>query len=274
MGQDMGKYRNIFCFFVAFCFLGCFFEQNHRTCQQFKSHTSLQTSGQELKTMELIFIARTRDSMMLCASLDKRGGGPYTKQVTEILKGLQNNNLTNTKCTIQSDNKMSFHYVIDSGVCFITLTQSGFPKRLVFGFLEDLRVSFRGFVESKGNGNTTFENEIAKASHAYAYITFDQTIQKKRREYSNPDSSDNMRRLKEELTDITNIMSQNIDDILKRGENLEDLGTRSRTLKNSSKVFEKNAKWLRMCKEIQQYAIVGCVLLFILIILYWRLIGF
>ena len=69
-------------------------------------------------------------------------------------------------------------------------------------------------------------------------------------------------------------MSQNIDDILKRGENLEDLGTRSRTLKNSSKVFEKNAKWLRMCKEIQQYAIVGCVLLFILIILYWRLIGF
>jgi vesicle transport protein SEC22 len=230
--------------------------------------------------MELIFIARTRDSMMLCASLDKRGGGPYTRQVTEILRGLQNNNQSGhggppQKCTIQSDNNMSFHYVIDSGVCFITLTQSKFPKRLVFGFLEDLRVSFRGFVESKANGSgASFTNEIASASHAYAYITFDQTIQKKRREYSNPDSSDNMRRLKEELTDITNIMSSNIDDILKRGENLEDLGQRSRTLKNSSKVFEKNAKWLRMCKEIQQYAIVGCVALFVLLVLYWRLIGF
>jgi len=94
--------------------------------------------------MELIFIARTRDSMMLCASLDKRGGGPYTRQVTEILRGLQNNNQSGhggppQKCTIQSDNNMSFHYVIDSGVCFITLTQSKFPKRLVFGFLEDLR---------------------------------------------------------------------------------------------------------------------------------------
>jgi hypothetical protein len=64
--------------------------------------------------------------------------------------------------------------------------------------------------------------------------------------------------LKEELTDITNSMSQNIDDILKRGENLEDLGQRSRTLKNSSKVFEKQAKWLRMCKVRRR--VVWCVL--------------
>jgi vesicle transport protein SEC22 len=228
--------------------------------------------------MELIFIARTRDSMMLCASLDKRGGGPYTRQVTEILRELQNNHHMQggrpTKCCIKSDNDMSFSYVIDEGVCYITLTNSKFPKRLIFGFLEDLRVSFRGFVESKANPPSTFSNEIQNVSHAYAFITFDQTIQKKKREYSNQDSSDNMRRLKSELTDITNIMSQNIDDILKRGENLEDLGHRSRTLKNSSKVFEKQAKWLRMCKEIQQYAIVGCVLLFIVIVLYWRLVGF
>ena len=227
--------------------------------------------------MELIFIARTRDSMMLCASLDKRGGGPYTRQVTEILRGLQTNNNGGgpTKCTIQSSNEMSFHYVLDGGVCFITLTNSKFPKRLVFGFLEDLRVSFRGFVEAKAETQgATFDREIQNVTATYAFITFDQTIQKKKREYSNPDSSDNMRRLKSELTDITNIMSQNIDDILKRGENLEDLGQRSRTLKNSSKVFEKQAKWLRMCKEIQQYAIVGGVVLFICIVLYWRLIGF
>jgi len=215
--------------------------------------------------MELIFIARTRDSMMLCASLDKRGGGPYTRQVTEILKGLQNNQNHNgsmgqaTKCSIQSSDGMSFHYILDSGVCFITLTNSKFPKRLVFGFLEELRVTFHGFVTSKATTHgSNFSNEIQNVTHAYAYITFDQTIQKKKREYSNPDSSDNMRRLKEELTDITNIMSQNIDDILKRGENLEDLGQRSRTLKNSSKVFEKQAKWLRMCKVRRR--VVWCVL--------------
>ena len=237
------------------------------------SHSLTRSS---LFSPQLVFIARCRDSMMLCASLDKRGGGPYTRQVTNILNGLQNN-ATNqpSKCSIQSSENMSFHYVIDSGVCFITLTQSNFPKRLIFGFLEDLRASFRGFVESKATTpGATFSNEIAKVSHAYAFITFDQTIQKKRRDYGNPESSDNMRRLKEELTDITNIMSQNIDDILKRGENLQDLGERSRTLKNSSKVFEKQAKWLRMCKEIQQYAIVGCVLFFVLGLLYWRLIGF
>ena len=65
--------------------------------------------------------------------------------------------------------------------------------------------------------------------------------------------------------------SSNIDDILKRGENLEDLGQRSRTLKNSSKVFAKQARWMRVCKEMQQYALVGAVLLVILFVLWWKL---
>ena len=166
---------------------------------------------------------------------------------------------------------MSFHYVIDEGVCFLTLSQSSYNKRLVFGFLEELRCSFKAFVETESGPGQTYSDAIASASHPYAFIKFDQTIQRKRRDFSNPGTSDNMRRLKEELTDITNIMSQNIDDILKRGENLDDLGQRSQTLKSSSKVFAKQAKWMRVCKEVQQYAVLGVVLFVIIFVLWWKL---
>ena len=221
----------------------------------------------------LTFIARARDGMMLCASLDRRGGGPYTQQVNEILQDLRRKGLAGrpAKCSIATDDHMSFHYVIDAGVCFLTLSQTTFNKRLVFGFLEELRCSFKAFVEAESGQGRGYEGEVAAASHPYAFIKFDQTIQRKRREYSNPGTSDNMRRLKEELTDITNIMSQNIDDILQRGENLEDLGQRSRNLKNSSKIFEKQARWLRVCKELQQYALLGVVVLVVLLVLYWKL---
>lgn len=210
---------------------------------------------------------------MLCASLDRRGGGPYTQQVNDILMDIRRKGTHNlsAKCTIATGGDMSFHYVIDEGVCFLTLSQTSFNKRLVYGFLEELRCSFKAFVETESGPGQSYASVIASASHPYAFIKFDQTIQRKRREYSNPGTSDNMRRLKEELTDITNIMSSNIDDILKRGENLEDLGQRSRTLKNSSKVFAKQARWMRVCKEMQQYALVGMVLLVIMFVLWWKL---
>jgi vesicle transport protein SEC22 len=223
--------------------------------------------------VSLTFLARAQDGMMLCASLDRRGGGPYTQQVNDILLDIRRkgSHHVSAKCTVATGGNMSFHYVIDEGVCFLTLSQSSFSKRLVYGFLEELRCSFKAFVETESGPGQTYANVIAAASHPYAFIKFDQTIQRKRREYSNPGSSDNMRRLKEELTDITNIMSSNIDDILKRGENLDDLGQRSRTLKNSSKVFAKQARWMRVCKEMQQYALVGAVLLVIMFVLWWKL---
>ena len=222
--------------------------------------------------VSLTFLARARDGMMLCASLDRRGGGPYTQQVNDILMDIRRKGSHNlsAKCTVATGGNMSFHYVIDEGVCFLTLSQSSFNKRLVFGFLEELRCSFKAFVETESGAGKTYANMIASVSHPYAFIKFDQTIQRKRREYSNPGTSENMRRLKEELTDITNIMSSNIDDILRRGESLEDLGQRSQTLKNSSKVFAKQAQWMRVCKEIQQYALVGVVVFVILFVVWWK----
>jgi hypothetical protein len=49
----------------------------------------------------------------------------------------------------------------------------------------------------------------------------DKFIQKKRKEYTDPNSSQNMSRLNEDLADIHNIMRQNIQEVLNRGERVE-----------------------------------------------------
>ena len=49
----------------------------------------------------------------------------------------------------------------------------------------------------------------------------DKTIQRKHREYSDPNSSTNMRKMQDDLQDVQSIMRKNINDILDRGGKLD-----------------------------------------------------
>ena len=49
----------------------------------------------------------------------------------------------------------------------------------------------------------------------------DNFIQRKRKEYANPASKENMSKLNSDLTDIHNVMRQNIQEVLSRGERIE-----------------------------------------------------
>lgn len=48
----------------------------------------------------------------------------------------------------------------------------------------------------------------------------DRTIQKKKQEFKDPQSGRALQKLNESLSEVTNIMRQNVEDILQRGEDL------------------------------------------------------
>lgn len=55
----------------------------------------------------------------------------------------------------------------------------------------------------------------------YDTLPADKFIQKKRKEYTDPNSSQNMSRLNDDLADVHNIMRKNIQEVLNRGERVE-----------------------------------------------------
>ena len=70
-----------------------------------------------------------------------------------------------------------------------------------------------------------------------------------------------------ELADITNIMRMNIEEVLSRGERLEDVGRSSRSLLKRSKEFEKKATLLNYWKLMQKYmAGIACFLIVFLVL--------
>uniref|UniRef100_M4BEI4 Longin domain-containing protein n=1 Tax=Hyaloperonospora arabidopsidis (strain Emoy2) TaxID=559515 RepID=M4BEI4_HYAAE len=216
----------------------------------------------------MTFVARVSDGMLLVASMESIGDtngnlDTYKQQAKQILKKLDQR--SPTKCSIESGT-YTFHYLMQEGVCYLTLADRGFPKRLAFLYLEEVHV---GFVEElERDSGSNWRDVITTAARPYAFIKFDKFIQKKRKEYADPNSSQNMHRLNDDLADIHNIMRKNIQEVLNRGERVEHVSRISSNLADRSKDLKWGAKKLRMQAIYRQYGPIVAVVLFVLLVIY------
>ena len=55
-----------------------------------------------------------------------------------------------------------FHYLIEGGVCYLTLADRGYPKKLAYQYLEDLQREF----------SRLYAPQIDTAARPYAFIKF------------------------------------------------------------------------------------------------------
>ena len=93
----------------------------------------------------------------------------------------------------------------------------------------------------------------------YAFIKFDKTLQRKRKDYANPGDRANQSKIDSELADIHNIMRRNIDEVLNRGERLDALVETSQTLRSEAGKYKWGAKKFSLMVAWQQYAPLICL---------------
>ncbi|CAM9282550.1 unnamed protein product [Ectocarpus sp. 8 AP-2014] len=94
----------------------------------------------------LTFVARVMDGLLLVASMDSGSDSAATvdvcrSQAKQILKRLNPRSVA--KCSIES-RPYVFHYMIEQGICYLTLAEKGYPKRLAFLYLEEIHQEFVG----------------------------------------------------------------------------------------------------------------------------------
>ncbi|OQR82114.1 vesicle-trafficking protein SEC22b [Thraustotheca clavata] len=218
----------------------------------------------------LTFIARVADGMLLVASMESAGDyndnlDTYKQQGKQIMKKL--NQRSPTKCSIESGS-YCFHYLIDEGNCYLTLSDKNYPKRLAFLYLEEIH---RGFVDElyRDHGEN-WRVVVTTVARPYAFIKFDKFIQRKRKEYTDPSSSQNMSKLNNDLADIHNVMRKNIQDVLSRGEAIDRVSQISSNLADRSKDFKWGAKKLSLQAMYQKYGPLVAIGLFIVLVLYFK----
>lgn len=61
----------------------------------------------------------------------------------------------------------TFHYLIEADVCYLTLTDKGYPKKLAFQYLEELQSEF----------TRLYGSQIDTVTRPYAFIKFGKLFQ-------------------------------------------------------------------------------------------------
>jgi|TARA_B110000977_G_scaffold96984_1_gene127822 vesicle transport protein SEC22 len=213
--------------------------------------------------VKLTMLARVADGLPLAEGLESDRQADletYKQQAKSLFKKLGTGPPPPSRMSYESG-PYFLHYMIEGGVCYLTLTDRGYPKKLAYQYLEDLQKEFT---------NQHGHDSIETVARPYAFIKFDTFIQKTKKLYQDTRTQRNLTKLNEDLHDIQNVMSRNINDILGQGERLDHVSSMSETLRNESRKYSSRAKDLSRQALIQKYAPIAVVIGFVLLLLIGR----
>jgi len=215
------------------------------------------------------YVARVSDGLPLVASFSPSSANldQEKNQAKQILRKLTIG--PTSRMSIDTGRNHCFHYVIRDNLCFLTLTETSYPKRLAFLFLEE--VAHALFEELMNqNSQQSPSTVIDSVSRPYALIQYDTLLAKYQRDFADPTTKQNSSKLSQDLSDITSIMKRNIEQVLDRGEKLEHVSKISSNLVSESKKFTWGAKKLTWQARLNQYGPVVAITLFIFLVLYFK----
>ncbi|KAJ4977724.1 hypothetical protein NE237_008504 [Protea cynaroides] len=143
-------------------------------------------------------------------------------------------------------------------VCYLTMCDQAYPKKLAFQYLEDLKNEFE-----RVNGN-----QIETAARPYAFIKFDTFIQKTKKLYLDTRTQRNLAKLNDELYEVHQIMTRNVQEVLGVGEKLDQVSQLSSRLTSDTRIYADKARDLNRQAFIRKWAPVAIVI-GVVILLFW-----
>ncbi|KAK4373823.1 hypothetical protein RND71_004500 [Anisodus tanguticus] len=164
--------------------------------------------------VKLTMIARVTDGLPLAEGLDDGRDVPdadfYKQQAKSLFKNLSMGQIDASRMSVETGPYV-FHYNIEGRVCYLTMCDRSYPKKLAFQYLEDLKNEFE-----RVNGS-----QIETAARPYAFIKFDTFMQKTKKLYQDSRTQRNITKLNDELYEVHQIMTRNVQEVLGVGEKLD-----------------------------------------------------
>ncbi|GJN23061.1 hypothetical protein PR202_gb10678 [Eleusine coracana subsp. coracana] len=208
-------------------------------------------------------IARVTDGLPLAEGLDdgrdQKDADFYKQQAKLLFKNLSKGQHEASRMSIETG-PYFFHYsyIIEGRVCYLTMCDRSYPKKLAFQYLEDLKNEFE-----RVNGN-----QIETAARPYAFIKFDTFIQKTKKLYLDTRTQRNLAKLNDELYEVHQIMTRNVQEVLGVGEKLDQVSEMSSRLTSDTRIYADKAKDLNRQALIRKYAPVAIVI-GVVLMLFW-----
>lgn len=162
--------------------------------------------------------------------------GTIDQHITFATRTVVQRTSPGTRQTVQlDDNPFVVHvHVRHDGLCGTVVADREYPARVAFSYLSKQM--------------SDFERDISN----WKALTIDQSMEPASmladiNKFQNPQEADKVTKIQSNLDEITEVMQKNINEVLKRGENLDNLMDKSNDLNIASKQFYKQAKKTNQC---------------------------
>ena len=219
-----------------------------------------------------IIISRKSDGLIFCEVMENDDND---KQFSFIRSRAQEflKNMTGKEniCTVNIDSQnYLFHYKIDENVVYLVIADKKYPPKLAFCFIKEINDGFNEELKNQfGTQSVSYYSKLETIDRANYFIKFEKFIKKKKIDYIDANSQNNIDRLNKEISDVHQIMAENINLIMDRDKTINTINILSENIKDDSGKFKKMAYETRIKMLLAKYSIlIVLVIILVLIVIF------
>ncbi|XP_020572748.1 vesicle-associated membrane protein 711-like [Phalaenopsis equestris] len=203
--------------------------------------------------MAILFALVARGSVVLAEfSSTHTNGSAIARQILEKITGTQDSNVS------YSQDRYIFHVKRTDGITVLCMAEETAGRRIPFLFLENIHGRF---IKAYGRA--------CHSALAYAMNDeFSRVLSQQMNYYSSDPNADRINRMRCEMSQVRNVMLDNIDKVLERGDRLELLVDKTANMQEKTFHFRKQARRFQSTVWWRNVKLAASLIILLLIILY------
>ncbi|KAJ0243275.1 Vesicle-associated membrane protein 713 [Hirschfeldia incana] len=204
--------------------------------------------------MAILYALVARGSVVLSEfSATSTNASSIAKQILEKLPGEDVDSHVS-----YSQDRYVFHVKRTDGLTVLCMADETAGRSIPFGFLEEIH---QRFVRTYGRG--------IHSAQAYSMNDeFSRVLSQQMEYYSNDPNADRVSRIKVEMSQVRNVMIENIDKVLDRGERLELLVDKTANMQGNTFRFRKQARRFRSVMWWRNVKLTIALILILAVVVY------
>ncbi|XP_026387626.1 vesicle-associated membrane protein 711-like [Papaver somniferum] len=203
--------------------------------------------------MAILYSLVARGSVVLAEfSTTSTNASAIARQILEKIPGNDDSHVS------YSQDRYIFHVKRTDGLTVLCMADETAGRRIPFAFLEDV--------------HGRFAKTYGRAVHtALAYAMndeFSRVLNQQMEYYSNDPNADRINRLKGEMSQVRNVMIDNIDKVLERGDRLELLVDKTANMQGNTFRFRKQTRRFKNTLWWRNVKLTIALIILILVVIY------
>ena len=176
------------------------------------------------------------------------GKAANTKTASKVIAKLHSDG----KYNFNLDGNRAAYAVMDKGICFGCIVSSELTAYTAMSFINEMKQSFFRSFDA--------EQVASSANPARLAASFSTNIEKTMEKFDNSAGQKKITRVKSQIEEVKDVMANNIDKVLERGEKLDDVLEKTDQMKEHALQFKTKGKKLRrmlFCQNIKMKVRMG-----------------